>query len=147
MQCTQISISDHLLLHVFVKPSILYQRGPKSKKRVGQKKLNILKSLENVLRDFIHSGKGPNPCLIEKDHLGFQEKDFSGFRKIPITLCYTFDGVPIFCSQWTSKNTINSIKRIQVDQNVYHTDEDILYQFRKYTIKSIAESFLNFSKI
>ena len=34
-------------------------------------------------------------------------------------------GVPKFCSQWTSKNTIKSIKRIQVDQNVYHTDEDI----------------------
>ena len=28
MQSTQISISDHLLLHVFVKPSNLYQRGP-----------------------------------------------------------------------------------------------------------------------
>ena len=27
MQSTQISISDHLLLHVFVKPSNLYQRG------------------------------------------------------------------------------------------------------------------------
>ena len=29
-------------------------------------------------------------------------------------------------------NTINSIKRIQVDQNVCHTDEDILNSFRKY---------------
>ena len=28
MQSIQISISDHLLLHVFVKPSNLYQRGP-----------------------------------------------------------------------------------------------------------------------
>ena len=28
MQNTQISISDHLFLHVFVKPSNLYQRGP-----------------------------------------------------------------------------------------------------------------------
>ena len=28
MQSTQISISDHLLLHIFVKPSNLYQRGP-----------------------------------------------------------------------------------------------------------------------
>ena len=28
MQSTQISISDHLVLHVFVKPSNLYQRGP-----------------------------------------------------------------------------------------------------------------------
>ena len=27
MQSTQISISDHLLLHVFIKPSNLYQRG------------------------------------------------------------------------------------------------------------------------
>ena len=28
LQSTQVSISDHLLLHVFVKPSNLYQRGP-----------------------------------------------------------------------------------------------------------------------
>ena len=28
MQSTQISISDHLLLHVFVKPSNFYKRGP-----------------------------------------------------------------------------------------------------------------------
>ena len=61
-----------------------------------------------------------------------KEKDFSDYRKIQKTLSYTFEGVPKFCSQWTSKNTINSIKQIQVNQNVYHTDEDILNQFRKY---------------
>ena len=176
-----------LLLHVFVKPSNLYQRGPSSwklneeilnnnasliredlknfyenespssyenfkhnfrdllrfiqenKKRVDQKELNLLKYHENVLRDCIHSGKGPNPNLIEKYHLVLEhlqkvskEKDFSDYRKIQKTLSYTFEGVPKFCSQWTSKNTINSIKRIQVDQNVYHTDEDILNQFRNY---------------
>ena len=117
MQSTQISISDHLLLHVFVKPSNLYQRGPsywklneeilkknasliredlrnffdnespssyenfkhnfcdllrfiqESKKRVDQKDLNILKCHENVISDSIHSGKSPNPSLIEKYHL------------------------------------------------------------------------------
>ena len=187
MQSIQISISDHLLLHVFVKPSNLYQRGPKywklneeilnnnasliredlknfyknespssyknfkhnfrdllrfiqeNKKRVDQKEFNLLKYHENVLRDCIHSGKGPNPNLIEKYHLVLEhlqkvskKKDFSDYRKIQKTLSYTFEGVPKFCSQWTSKNTINSIKRIQVDQNVYHTDEDILNQFRKY---------------
>ena len=187
MQSIQISISDHLLLHVFVKPSNLYQRGPsywklneeilnnnasliredlknfyenespssyenfkhnfrdllrfiqENKKRVDQKELNLLKYHENVLRDCIHSGKGPNPNLIEKYHLVLEhlqkvskEKDFSDYRKIQKTLSYTFEGVPKFCSQWTSKNTINSIKRIQVDQNIYHTDEDILNQFRKY---------------
>ena len=62
----------------------------------------------------------------------FKEKDFSDYRKIQKTLSYTFEGVHKFCSQCTSKNTINSIKRIQVDQNVYHTDEDILNQFREY---------------
>ena len=97
-----------LLLHVFVKPSNLYQRGPsywklkekilknnaslisedlknfsenespssyenfkhnfrdllkfiqQNKKRVDQKELNILKYHKNVLRDCIHSGKGPD---------------------------------------------------------------------------------------
>ena len=187
MQSTQISISDLLLLHVFVKPSNLYQRGPsyrklneeilknnaslirenlksffenespssyekfkhnfrdllrfiqENKKPVDQKELNTLKYHENVLRNCIHSGKGPNPSLIEKHHLVrehlqkvSQEKFFSDYRKIQKTLSYTFEGVPKFCSQWTSKNTINSIKRIQVDQNVYHTDEEILNQFRKY---------------
>ena len=58
-----------------------------------------------------------------------KEKDFSDFRKIQKTLSYTFEGVPKFCSQWTSKNTINSIQQIQVDRNVYHTDDDILNQF------------------
>ena len=97
-----------------------------------------MKYHENVLRNCIHSGKGPNPNLIEKYHLVLEllqkvskEKEFSDYRKIQNTLSYTFEGVPKFCSQWTSKNTINSIKRIQVNQNVYHTDEDILNQFRK----------------
>ena len=40
--------------------------------------------------------------------------------------------MPKFGSQLNSKNTINSIKQKQVDQNEYHTDEDIPYQFRKY---------------
>ena len=110
-----------------------------NKKRVDQKKLNKLKHHENVLRNCIHSGKGPNSSLIEKYHLVLEhlqkvskEKDFSDYRKIQKTLSYTFEGAPKFCSQWTSKNTITSIKRIQVDQNVYHTDEDILNQFRRY---------------
>ena len=38
-------------------------------------------------------------------------------------------------------NTIISIKRIQVDQNVYHTDEDILNQFRKYFSNIFSNSF------
>ena len=184
MQSTQISISDHLLLHVFVKPSNLYQRGPsywklneeilkknasliredlrnffenespssyenfkhsfcdllrfiqENKKRVDQKDLNILKYHENVPSDSIHSGKGPNPSLIEKYHLllehlqtVFKKNFFSDYQKIQKTLSYTFESVTKFSSQWNSKNTINSIKRIQVDQNVYHTDEDILNQF------------------
>ena len=98
-----------------------------------------MKYHENVLRDCINSGKGPNPNLIEKYHLVLEhlqkiskEKVFSDYRKIQKTLGYTFEGVPKLCSQWISKNTINSIKRIQVDQNVYHTDEDILNQFQKY---------------
>ena len=187
MQSTQISISDHLLLHVLVRPSNLYQRGPSywklkekifknnvslihehlknffesespssyekfkhnfrdllkfiqdNKKHVDQKELNILKYRENVLRECIHKGKGPNPSLIENYHLvqeHFQKasmkKDFSDFRKVQKTLSYNFEGVPQFCSQWTSKNTIYSIKRNQVDPNVYHTDEDILNQFRMY---------------
>ena len=69
-----------------------------------------------------------------------KEKDFSDYRKIQKTLSYTFEGVPKFCSQWISKNTINSIKRIQVDQNVYHTDEDILNQFRKYFSNILSNS-------
>ena len=81
---------------------------------------------KKVLRNCIHSGKGPNPEKFPRKNI-FQT--IGKFRK---TLSYTFEGVPKFCSQWTSKNTINSIKRIQVDQNVYHTDEDILNQFRKY---------------
>ena len=169
MQSTQISISDHLLLHIFVKPSNLYQRGPshwklreeilknnaslirddlknlffeyespssyenfkhifrdllrfiqENKTRVDQKELNILKYHGKVLRDCIHSGKGPSPSLIEKDHLVLEylqkdskEKDSSDYRKIQKTLSYKFEGVPKFCSQWTSKNTINSIKRNQ----------------------------------
>ena len=98
-----------------------------------------MKYHKNVLRNCIHSGKGPNPSLIEKYHLVLEhlqkvskEKDFSECRKIQKTLSYTFEGVPKFCCQWTSKNTINSIKRIQVDQKVYHTDEDNLNRFRKY---------------
>ena len=119
-----------------------------NKKRVGQKELNLLKYPEKVLRDCIHSGKGPNPNLIEKYHLVLEhlqkfskEKDFSDYRKIQKTLSYTFEGVPKFCSQWTSKNTFNSIKRIQVDQNVYHTDEDILNQFRKYLSNIFSNNF------
>ena len=154
MQSTQISISDHLLLHVFYKPSNLYQRGPsywklneeffknntslirddlknifesespssyenfkhnfrdllrfiqENKRRVDQKDLIILNYHENALRDCIHSGKSPNPSLIEKYHLVlkhlqkvFKEKDFSDYRKIQKTLSYTFEGVPKFCSQ------------------------------------------------
>ena len=165
MQSTQISISDHLLLHVLFKPSNLYQRGPsywklkeeilnnnasliredlkkffenespssyenlkhifrdflmfiqENKKLVDQKELNILKYHENVLRDCIHRGKGPNPSLIEKYLLVLEqlqkvskENFFSDYREIQQTLSYTFEGVPKFCSKWTSKNTINSIK-------------------------------------
>ena len=46
-QSTQISISDHLLLHVFVKPSNLYQRGP------SYWKLNeeILNNNASLIRD------------------------------------------------------------------------------------------------
>ena len=47
--------------------------------------------------------------------------------------------MPKICSQWTSKNTINPIKQIQVDQNVYHTNEDILNQFRKYFSNSFTK--------
>ena len=32
-----------------------------------------------------------------------KEKGFSDFRKIQKILSYTFEGVPKFCSQWTSK--------------------------------------------
>ena len=126
MQSTQISNSDHLLLHFFVKPSNLFQRGPsywkineeilknnasliredlkhffekespssyenykhnfrdflrfiqENKKRVDQKELNILKYHENVLRDCIYSGKGPNPSLIAKYHLVLEH-----LRKFP----------------------------------------------------------------
>ena len=58
-------------------------------------------------------------------------KDFTDCQKNQKTLSYIFEGVPKFCSQWTSKNTINSIKQIQVDQNVYYTDEYILNRFLK----------------
>ena len=182
MQGTQISISDYLLLHVFVKPSNLYQRGPSywkinekifknkknasliredlknffesespssyknlkhnlrdllkfiqgNKKHVDQKELNILKYHENVLRDCIHSGTGANPSLFENYHLVLEhlqkvssENGFSDFfQKIQKNFSYTFESVPNFCSQWTSKNTMSSIKRIQVNQNNYHTDEE-----------------------
>ena len=114
MQSTQISISDHFLLHVFVKLSNLYQRGPsywklndkvlknkassirkdlrnfvenespssyenfkhnfyhllkfiqENQMRVDQIELKSFKYHQNVLRDCIHSGKGPNPSLVEK---------------------------------------------------------------------------------
>ena len=96
-----------------------------NKKRVDQKKLYILKYHENVFRDCIHSGKAPNPSLIEERHLVLKhlqkvskKKDFSDYQKFQKTLSYIFEGVPKFCSLWTSKNTINSIKRIQVDQIV-----------------------------
>ena len=59
-----------------------------NKKRVDQKELNLLKYHENVLRDCIHSGKGPNPNLIEKYHLVLEhlqkfskEKDFQIIEK------------------------------------------------------------------
>ena len=130
MQSIQISISDHLLLHGFTKPSNLYQRGPsywklneeilnnnasliredlknvyenespssyekfkhnfrdllrfiqENKKRVDQKELILLKYHENVLRDCIHSGKDPNPNLIEKKSFGAgtSSKSFQGKR-------------------------------------------------------------------
>ena len=145
MQSTQKSIFDHLLLHVFVNPSNLYQRVPSywklnekflknnasvipedlknffendspssyenckhnfrdllrfiqdNKKRVDQKELYILKYHENVLRDCIHSGKAPNPSLIEEYHLVLEhlqkvskKKDFSDYQKIQKTLSYIF---------------------------------------------------------
>ena len=62
-----------------------------------------MKNHGNVLRDFFHSGKSPNPSLIEKYHLVLEhlqktakEKDFSDYRKIQKTLSYTFEGVPKF---------------------------------------------------
>ena len=98
-----------------------------------------MKYHENAHKGCIHSGKSANPSLIEKYNLVLEHlqkvsngKDFTDYRKIQKTLSYIFEVVPKFCCQWTSKNTINSIKRIQVDQNVYHTDEDILNHFRKY---------------
>ena len=33
-----------------------------------------------------------------------KKKSFSDFRKTQTTLSYTFEGVPKFYSQWTSKN-------------------------------------------
>ena len=62
----------------------LLRFNQENKKRVNQKELNILKYLENVLRDCIHSGKGSNPNLIEEYHLvlkhlqkASKKKDFS----------------------------------------------------------------------
>ena len=198
MQSTQISVSDHLLLHVFVKPSNLYQRGPsywnlneeilkngaslicedlknfiekelpssyenlkhnfhdllkfieENKKRVDQKELNNLK-YGSGLRDCIHSGKGPSPSLIEKCSFGAgtSSKSLKGdfflekFRKLSTILLSVFLNFVVKKSQvflsFVVKKTINSIKRIQVDQNAYHTDDDILNQFRKY----FSHMFLN----
>ena len=47
MQSTQISTSDHLLLHVFAKPSNLYPRGP------CYCKLNekVLKNNDSLIRE------------------------------------------------------------------------------------------------
>ena len=47
MQSTQLSIYDHLLLHVFVKPSNLYQRGPSYWKF----KEEILKNNASLIRE------------------------------------------------------------------------------------------------
>ena len=64
-----------------------------SKNRVGQKTLKIVKSLENVLRDCIHGGKGPNPSLIEKI-IWFPSKRifqiFEKFRKLSAILLMVY---------------------------------------------------------
>ena len=55
MQSTQISISDHLLLHVFVKPTNLYQRGPsywKFKEEFLKNNASLIR--ENLKKKFEH---------------------------------------------------------------------------------------------
>ena len=71
MQSTQISISDHLLLQVFVKPSNLYQRGP-----------SYWKINEKIL-------KNNNASLIRNDLNKFLEKEATrtneNFKQIFVT--------------------------------------------------------------
>ena len=87
------------------------------------------------------------PSLIKKRHLlehhqkVSKEKDFSDFENFRKLSAILLRVCPSFCSQYTSKNTINSIKQFQVDQNVYHTDEDNLNQFRKYFSNFFSKSF------
>ena len=71
MQSIQISISDHLLLHVFVKPSNLYQRGP------SYWKLN-----EEILNN--------NASLIREDLKTFTKTNHQVVTKTLSTIFVTF---------------------------------------------------------
>ena len=55
MQSTQTSISDYLLLHIFVKPSNLYQRGPSYWKINEEILKNNASLVREDLRNFIES--------------------------------------------------------------------------------------------
>ena len=53
MQSTQISISDHLLLHVSLKPSNLYQLGPSYWKFNDEVLKNNARLIRKILINFI----------------------------------------------------------------------------------------------